>query len=189
MLELVFHRMVEFDRALAGAGALQGLRQAVVALRADHQVDGLRPRQDLAPFGLRNATGDSDQGVAALGAARLLDRTQPPDFRIDLFGRLFADVAGVEQHQVGVFGRCRLAIAFDRQCLGHARRIVDVHLTAIGLDVDLALRRAVRRGSGKPGDSRHAVVAVGVMQLIHGDRIAVLAALENRRRPLRAQRG
>ena len=41
------------------------------------------------------------------GARALLQDAQPPDLGIDLFGRLLADVAGVEEDEVGVFGRSR----------------------------------------------------------------------------------
>ena len=37
-----------------------------------------------------------------LRAASSLSDTQPSEFRVDLFGGLFADVAGIENHQIGV---------------------------------------------------------------------------------------
>jgi hypothetical protein len=55
-------------------------------------------------------------------------------------GRLFADVAGVEDHQIRVIDIGGLDKAFRRQGVHHALRIVDVHLAAIGLDMQLARR-------------------------------------------------
>jgi hypothetical protein len=59
-----------------------------------------------------------------------------PDLGIDLFGRLLADMAGVEDHQVGVFRRRGRLVAFRGQQIGHALAVVDVHLAAIALDED-----------------------------------------------------
>ena len=49
-------------------------------------------------------------------------------------------MARVEDHQVGILGAGRLDKALDRQRVHHALGIVDVHLAAIGLDVQLARR-------------------------------------------------
>jgi hypothetical protein len=66
--------------------------------------------------------------------------TQPAKLGVDFFGRLLADVAGVEDHQIRIFGALGLDKAFARQRVHHALRIVDVHLAAIGLDMQLARR-------------------------------------------------
>ena len=77
---------------------------------------------------------------AAVARGFVLDDAQPAELGIDLLGGLFADVAGVEDHQVGVVDAGGLDKAFRRQRVHHALRIVDVHLAAIGLDVQLARR-------------------------------------------------
>ena len=41
-------------------GARQQLRQMMIALRADHDVDHRRAADDLLAFGLRDAAGDRD---------------------------------------------------------------------------------------------------------------------------------
>ena len=62
---------------------------------------------------------------------------QAAQFGIDLLGRLFADVTGVEDHHVGAFGRIGRGIAQRRQQIRHPGGIIGVHLAAIGLDVEL----------------------------------------------------
>jgi hypothetical protein len=71
----------------------------------------------------------------------LLRSTQPSEFRKNLFGRLLADVAGVEDDEVGVIDVSGLDKALAGQRVRHALGIVDIHLAAIRLDVQLARRR------------------------------------------------
>ena len=49
----------------AAARRPQRLGQAMVGLRADHQIDGRRAADDLAALGLGDAAGDADQHLAA----------------------------------------------------------------------------------------------------------------------------
>ena len=141
MLELVLDRVVGLDDLLAAAGAAHHIGQPVIGLRADHQVDDGRAPQDLLAFGLRDAAGDADRHFAAGALARRLQLADAAELGIDLFGRLLADVAGVEQHQVGLVDRVGRDIAARGQRIAHALRVVDVHLAAIGLDEDLSRRR------------------------------------------------
>jgi hypothetical protein len=76
-------------------------------------------------------------------AASCLGDAQLAELRIDLLGRLLADVAGVEDHQIRVVDIGRLDEAFRRQRVHHALGIVDVHLAAVGFDMQLT-----RRGHG-----------------------------------------
>ena len=112
----------------------------VIALRADHDVDGRRAADDLGAFGLRDAAGHRDAHLATVARGLVLGDAQPPEFGVDFFGSLLADVAGVEDHQVRIFSAGGLDKAFRRQRVHHALRIVDVHLAAIGLDMQLARR-------------------------------------------------
>ena len=67
--------------------------------------------------------------ITRLGLARF-SRPMRPDLTAQLLLRLFADAAGVQQHQVGV-GRLRdLGIANAAQHLADSVRIVLVHLAA-----------------------------------------------------------
>ena len=121
-------------------GAAQQVGQVLVGLRPEHQVDGRRAAHHLLALGLGDAAADSNQHAAAGAGLLFLQQAQPADFRIDLFGRFLADMAGIEDHQVGVFRRIRRLIAQRRQDVGHARRVIDVHLAAIGLDMQPLLR-------------------------------------------------
>ncbi len=113
----------------------------VVALRTDHDVDGRRAANDLLAFGLRNAACDRNFHVAPLARGVVLHHAQPPELGIDLFRGLLADMAGVEDHQIRFVGVCRLDKTLAGQRIHHALRIVDIHLAAIGFDVQLARRR------------------------------------------------
>ena len=138
--ELVLNREFGFDRAAVALRARQQLRQMMVALRADHDIDHRRAADDLGAFGLRDAAGHRDAHLAAVARGFVLGEAQPPQFRVDLLRCLFADVAGVEDHQIRVIHVGGLDKAFRRQRVHHALRIVDVHLTAVRLDVQLARR-------------------------------------------------
>ena len=94
-------------------------------------------RDDLAALGLRDAAGNADQHLAAVRGARLLQVADAAKLRIDLFGRLLANMAGVQQDEVGILHRVRSRHSRRRQRIGHALAVVDIHLTAIGLDEDL----------------------------------------------------
>ena len=120
MVELVFDRMVIVDDALALFHPAQDRRQAVIGLRADDHVDGLLAAQNFRAFRLRHAAGDAEQHVAALKLLRLLDLADAAKLGIDFLGGLFADVAGVDEDEVGVFENIRPGIAFRRQLVGHA---------------------------------------------------------------------
>ena len=71
-------------------------------------------------------------------AASCFMHADAAELGIDLLGRLLADVAGVEDDEVGVVGRRGLGIALGRERVRHTMRIVDVHLAAERLDMDLA---------------------------------------------------
>ena len=53
-----------------GAGRGDQGREAMIALRSDHDIDGACAGHDLGPFGLRDAAGDGNQRVAALSLPR-----------------------------------------------------------------------------------------------------------------------
>ncbi len=99
-------------------------------------------------FRLRHAAGDAEQHVAAFELLRLLDLADAAKFGINFLGGLLTDVAGVDQDEVGVFQNLRPGIAFGGQLVGHALRIVDIHLAAIGLDEDLAACGRLSGGGG-----------------------------------------
>ena len=112
----------------------------MIALRADHDVHRRRAADDLGALGLRDAAGDRDAHLATLPRGFVLDDAQPAEFGIHFLGRLLADMAGVEDHQIRILSPIGLDKALRCQRVHHALRIVDVHLAAIGLDVQLARR-------------------------------------------------
>ena len=129
--EFVLDREFRLQRAAMAFGAGEQLRQMVIALRADHDIDHRRAADDLVAFGLRDATGHGDAHGPAVARSLVLGGAQPPEFGINLLRGLFADVAGIEDHQIRVVDACGLDKAFRRQRVHHALRIVDVHLTTI----------------------------------------------------------
>ena len=147
MLELVLDRVVGLDDLRAAAGAAHDVGQPVVGLRADHQVDDRRAPQDLLAFGLGDAAGDADHHFAARALALQLQLTDAAELGIDLFRGLLANVAGVEEHQIGLADGVGRDVAALGQRIAHALRVVDVHLAAIGLDEDLSGRRNAGPGS------------------------------------------
>jgi len=138
MIELVFKGVFGIHHPLPCAGALERLWQAMVGLRSDDYVDGRLATGDLVTLRLGDAAGNADHELTAFGGARLFRLPQPAERRIDLFGRLLADMAGVQENQIGIVHRLRRHVALGGERIGHAAGIVDVHLAAIGLDEDLA---------------------------------------------------
>jgi hypothetical protein len=99
---------------------------------------------DLGAFGLRDAAGDRDGHFPAGGEFHLLELAE---FGIDLLGRLLADMARIDDHEVGAFGRVYRRIAERLQHIADALGVVDIHLAAIGPDKQ-ALQRLCVGGSG-----------------------------------------
>ncbi len=83
----------------------------------------------------------------AVGGGRFLHAAHAAEFGIDLFGRLLADVAGIEDDEVGVVGARGLDIALRRQSVRHTTRVVDVHLAAERFDVRACGVRSCRSWS------------------------------------------
>ena len=124
--EFLERRQAGFDGLLGGAREEAG--QPVIRLRSDHDINRRRAADDFVALGLRDAARDGDDRLLA-GAF-----LQAADLGIDLLARPFANVAGVEDDDVGFFGRRRARVAIRLHQLAHAFAVVDVHLTAEGLD-------------------------------------------------------
>ena len=137
-VELVVEGKFGVDRLLAVLGAGQELRQPVIALRSEDEIDRGRAADDLLAFGLRDAPGYRDDDAPAIGCGCLFQAAHAAEFGIDLLGRLFANVAGVEDNQVGIVGDGRFDVTLRRERIGHATRVVDVHLAAERFDKQLA---------------------------------------------------
>ena len=88
---------------------------------------------DAAEGDLLGSSVAIDGNFAVVGAPHKdFQMPEPAQFRIHLFSRLFADMTGVKDNHVGVIGGLDLNIPQRRQDIGHATRVVDVHLAAIG---------------------------------------------------------
>ena len=118
-------------------GARQHVGQAVIGLRPEHHVDHRGAAGDFLALGLRHAAGHPDQHVAAQRPALVLEFLEPPQLGKHLLAGFFADMAGVEQHQIGLRHVQRRLIAMRRQRIAHAVAVIDVHLAPIGLDEQL----------------------------------------------------
>ena len=68
-VELVLDRKFGVDDPLAGLRARDQIGQAVIVLRADHQIDRAGAADDFLALGLRDAAGDRDQHAAASRSA------------------------------------------------------------------------------------------------------------------------
>src|SRR5216684_1382037 len=137
-VELALGRKLGIDRLVSALGAIEQCGQAMVILRPDHDVDQGRPAQNFLALGLGHAAGDDDRHAAAPGLGAGLPFANAAELRIDLLGRLLADVAGVEDDQLGRLGGGGFHEAFGNQQVRHTLRIVGVHLTAVRLDVELS---------------------------------------------------
>ena len=111
-------------------------------MRPDDEIDLRRSAHDLAPLGLRDATGNGNEYLTAVARADFLPPAKAAELRIDLFGRLLADVTGVEENEVGRLDFIDRRITRWRQRIHHPFGVVDVHLATVGLDVN-ALQLAI----------------------------------------------
>ena len=83
----------------------QQLRQAMIGLRADDDVDERRALHQELALGLGDATGDGQDHVAAGAVApRFAQPAQAAELGIDLLGRLLADMAGIQHDEIGIVG-------------------------------------------------------------------------------------
>ena len=137
MFEFVFQREIRIQRLFPCLDLFHHVGQTVIGLRADHQIDHRLTAHDFLALGLRHTSGNADLQI---GVFRL-DALIAPQLGINLFSRLFADVAGVQQNHIRPLGRLDLLIAGRAQRFGHALAVIDVHLTAIGFDIQLFLVR------------------------------------------------
>ena len=74
--ELVLDREFGLQRAAMAFGAGKQLRQMMIALRADHDVDDRRAADDLGALGLRDAAGDRNTHLATLACGFILGDAQ-----------------------------------------------------------------------------------------------------------------
>ena len=134
VVELFDFRKRDVDLGAAAFAALvDHLRQTVQRLRAEHQVDVRRARDDRRAFLARHAAAHADDQVRI----RFLQLAHAAEVGEDFFLRLFAHRAGVEENDVRVFRRVGLDEAFRRaEYVDHLVGVVLVHLAAKGLYIN-----------------------------------------------------
>jgi hypothetical protein len=86
--------------------------------------------EDFLSLLLRHASQDSENLSFSGFPLELLQAAE------DLLLGLIADAAGVIENQLGGFGRSHLAVSFGQKCANDLLRVVDIHLTPEGLDVE-----------------------------------------------------
>ena len=91
----------------------QQLRQAMIVLRPDDEIDRRLAAQDLRAFGLRDAAGHDQRRLAPRARAIVLQFANLAEFGIDLLGGALADMAGVEDDEIGVLDIRRLLVALS----------------------------------------------------------------------------
>ena len=134
MSKLVLGRKVGGDDARPQARFAHELRQAMIALRTDHDIDRRLAAQDFRPLGLGDAAGDDQRRPPPRPAALVLELAQLAELGIDFLRRPFADMAGVENDEIGVLDRMSLAVALPGRDVRHSLGVVDVHLASERLD-------------------------------------------------------
>ena len=119
-------------RILGDGGSLaEQRRQIVISQRPDDDIDGRCAAADLGAFGLGDAAGGDDDRARPVGARF----AQAPDVGIQLFRRLLADMASVEDDDIGGVAAVGGDMALGGQHVAHALAVIDVHLAAEGFDV------------------------------------------------------
>jgi hypothetical protein len=123
--------------------AAQEIGQAPVGVGTDHEVERRAPEQTIAEV-LRHAAGEADLHVRAapLVARQITETAEDP-----LLGVL-ADRTGVEQNHVRRVGILCGGIAGARQVATDQLRVRQVHLAAVGFDIDARHRDILLEGAG-----------------------------------------
>ncbi len=108
-------------------------------LGPEHHVHEWRTALDGGAFLTGNAPAHADQQPRLAG----LERPPPAQLVKDLLLSFFADGAGIQQDQIRVFrlGDELVPLALPQQ-IGHASRVVLVHLATVGFYVELLHRSA-----------------------------------------------
>ena len=78
VVELVVDGKLGIDGVAVALGARMQLRQAMIVLRSDHEIDRRRPADDFFALGLRHAAGDRDEERRPSAAAACFSRRMRP---------------------------------------------------------------------------------------------------------------
>ena len=111
-------------------------RQRVITLWPHHHIDIRRAGGDFLALGLRHAACHRQQHAPPRFRKLGLMNAHPPQIGIHFLRCFFADMAGVKNHQIRIVRRVSRFIAKRLQHVAHPLRIVDVHLAAVGFNVE-----------------------------------------------------
>ena len=131
------------DRFSGSCVLFQKQGQPLIALRPHHDANCRRAPRHLLALGLGHAARNGDHEVPPCPPSRLLEAPDAPKLGINLFGRLLANMAGVENNEAGILDVTGDGVASRPKRIAHALRIVNVHLAAEGLDENLLGRAAI----------------------------------------------
>ena len=121
------------DERIAG-GVAEQLGQAAIGVGADDEVDERQLRHERVAQVLRHAAGQTELHV---GAPRLVAR-QVAEAADDALLGVLADGAGVEQNDVGARRIVGALVAVPAEVAEQQLGVRQIHLAAVGLDVDAA---------------------------------------------------
>ena len=128
------------DAAALGVGAVQELGEAPLGLRTEHEIDvavaGFHLFRHARLLCHAPAQADDLVGIRRLGVRELAEHP------VNGFLRVFADGAGVHQHDVGALRVVGELAAHLAQHSHQPLAVRHVLLTAVGVDVGQRLRRA-----------------------------------------------
>ena len=108
--------------------------QPVIGLRTQHDIDEGRTALHFLALRLGNAAGNGDRHIVARRRTRIFQRPQPAQFRINLFRRLLANMACVEDDDVRLLGAIDRVIPVRRHDIRHPGGVINIHLAAVGFD-------------------------------------------------------
>src|SRR5262249_20599542 len=105
---------------------------------AHDEIDHRRAADDLLTFGLGDAARNGNGQAASVARRSGFERAHAAELGIDLVRGFLADVAGIEDDEIGMLDGGGVREAPGGARARHTMGIVDVHLAAEGFDVELA---------------------------------------------------
>jgi len=123
---------LDIGAALAGPGLRDQLRQAAIAIGSDHEIDLGNSLEQFGAETLGHAAHHTQHIAGTLVAFQLTHASQHPLLRVIAHG------AGIDEQHIGVGRIFRTHVARTAQDAEHQLGIRDVHLAAVGLDVNAA---------------------------------------------------
>ena len=130
MREFVLGRKFSVHDARADARLAQELRQAMIALRANDDIDSRLAAQDFSSLGLGDAASDDQHRLPAYPRAFFLQLSQLAQLGKNFLRGAFADVTGVENDEIGILDPDGLTITGLGGEVAHSLGVIDVHLAS-----------------------------------------------------------